>query len=163
MSHDKLTPKQERFCLLYIETGNASEAYRRAYNCGKMKEATINRNAFAMFTNSKIATRLKDVSEQHQIRHNITVDTLTERQIRVYDKHWEETPAAAVSAIKEVAKLHGLGETNVKHKHDHDHKQTHETLSKTAEWIERILGESADSEENPALEMEDSDHGKPPH
>ncbi|SQE31532.1 Terminase small subunit [Mannheimia haemolytica] len=27
----ELTPKQEAFCLAYIETGNASEAYRQAY------------------------------------------------------------------------------------------------------------------------------------
>ena len=27
----KLTPKQEKFCQVFIETGNASEAYRQAY------------------------------------------------------------------------------------------------------------------------------------
>jgi phage terminase small subunit len=37
-----LTVKQENFCLAYMETGNASEAYRRAYNAGKMKPAVIN-------------------------------------------------------------------------------------------------------------------------
>ncbi|MFC2352929.1 terminase small subunit [Eikenella halliae] len=30
-----MTPKQERFVGLYVETGNASEAYRQAYNAGK--------------------------------------------------------------------------------------------------------------------------------
>ena len=29
---NELTQKQENFCLAYIETGNASEAYRKAYN-----------------------------------------------------------------------------------------------------------------------------------
>jgi len=28
----KLTPKQEKFCQLYVELGNASDAYRGAYN-----------------------------------------------------------------------------------------------------------------------------------
>ena len=37
-----MTPKQEAFCLAFIETGNASDAYRRAYSAGKMKPATIN-------------------------------------------------------------------------------------------------------------------------
>ena len=27
----RLTPKQEAFCRAYVETGNASEAYRQAY------------------------------------------------------------------------------------------------------------------------------------
>ena len=35
-----LTPKQEAFCLAYMETGNASEAYRRAYDADNMKPAT---------------------------------------------------------------------------------------------------------------------------
>ena len=30
-----LTPKQEKFCQKYIEMGNASEAYRQAYNASK--------------------------------------------------------------------------------------------------------------------------------
>jgi phage terminase small subunit len=40
-----LTQRQETFCLAYIETRNASEAYRRAYNAGKMKPATVNKRA----------------------------------------------------------------------------------------------------------------------
>ena len=32
-----LTPKQEKFCQLYIELGNASEAYRQSYDCSKMQ------------------------------------------------------------------------------------------------------------------------------
>ena len=30
--HKDLTPKQEAFACAYVETGNASEAYRRAYD-----------------------------------------------------------------------------------------------------------------------------------
>jgi len=40
-----LTPKQETFCLEYLKTGNASEAYRIAYDAKDMKPATINRRA----------------------------------------------------------------------------------------------------------------------
>ena len=36
-----LTPKQENFCLAYLETGNASEAYRRAYDVANMKPESI--------------------------------------------------------------------------------------------------------------------------
>ena len=41
----KLSVKQENFCNFYLESGNASEAYRRAYNCLKMKPETINSKA----------------------------------------------------------------------------------------------------------------------
>ena len=40
-----LTIKQENFCNYYIESGNASDAYRRAYSCEKMKDETVNRKA----------------------------------------------------------------------------------------------------------------------
>ena len=37
----KLTAKQEAFARAYVETGNASEAYRRAYNAENMKQESI--------------------------------------------------------------------------------------------------------------------------
>lgn len=57
----KLTPKQEAFCLAYLETGNASEAYRRAYSAENMKPETVNRNAKALLDHNKIATRLAEL------------------------------------------------------------------------------------------------------
>ena len=36
----KLTAKQEAFCLAYLETGNASEAYRQVYKSDRMKSTT---------------------------------------------------------------------------------------------------------------------------
>ena len=56
-----LTIKQENFCLAYIETGNASEAYRQSYDASKMKEESINVNASKLLINTKIALRLKDL------------------------------------------------------------------------------------------------------
>jgi phage terminase small subunit len=44
MMTDKLTPKQERFVQAYIETGNATEAYRQAYDA---------KNALRQFLQSK--------------------------------------------------------------------------------------------------------------
>lgn len=81
----RLTQKQENFCLAYIETGNASEAYRRVYNAKGMKPETVNRNAKALLDNNKIATRLeelrKPVAESAQItlaQHLSTLEELRE-------------------------------------------------------------------------------------
>ncbi|MHB1910414.1 MAG: terminase small subunit [Nitrososphaerales archaeon] len=63
MSH-KLTQKQEAFVLTYIETGNASKAYRQTYKATKMKENTINRCAFELLQNPKIATRIDALRTQ---------------------------------------------------------------------------------------------------
>lgn len=58
-----LTPKQESFCLAYLETGNASEAYRRSYRADKMKPESINRTAKALLDNVKIAARLEELTK----------------------------------------------------------------------------------------------------
>ncbi len=78
----KLTPKQEKFCQKYIETGNASEAYRQSYDAGKMKPETINRNAHAQLGNSKIAARIGELKLKLEKRHEITVD----RVLKEYGK-----------------------------------------------------------------------------
>jgi phage terminase small subunit len=68
-----LTPKQEAFCLSYIETGNASEAYRRSYDAGKMAPATINRKAKELLDNGKITARLNDLRSAASTRAEMTV------------------------------------------------------------------------------------------
>ena len=71
-----LTPKQEAFAMAYVETGNASEAYRRSYNAEKMKPETVNRTAKEQLDNPKIAARLAELKAAHVERHEITVDDL---------------------------------------------------------------------------------------
>ncbi len=56
-----LTSKQESFCLAYIETGNASEAYRLTYNAEKMKPETVNRSAKELLDNTKITARIEEI------------------------------------------------------------------------------------------------------
>ncbi|MCK5137515.1 MAG: terminase small subunit [Bacteroidales bacterium] len=59
-----LTPKQEKFCHAYMETGNASEAYRQSYSCGRMKEATINVKASELLKHGKVAVRLNEIKNE---------------------------------------------------------------------------------------------------
>ena len=111
-----LTPKQECFCQVYIETGNASEAYRRAYDAERMKSATINRNACALLKNNKIATRVAVLQSEHRKRHDISIDSLTSeyedaRQLAMDTSQ----PAAANGAITGKARLHGLDVNGHKH------------------------------------------------
>jgi phage terminase small subunit len=59
MSNKGLTPKQDAFVLAYLETGNASEAYRRAYDVRRMLPATINNNASVLLRHNAIAERIQ--------------------------------------------------------------------------------------------------------
>ena len=106
-----LTPKQEAFCHAYIETSNASEAYRRSYNAGKMKPSTINRMAHDVLENRKVAARLEELRASHCERHNVTVDDLIaeldEARKAALSAESPQT-SAAISATMGKAKLLGL-------------------------------------------------------
>lgn len=105
----ELTIKQESFCQKFIETGNASEAYRQAYDSSNMKAETVNREAFALLENHKIATRVESLKLEHRARHNVSVDSLTTELDEARDLAIDcKNPSAAVSATTAKAKLHGL-------------------------------------------------------
>jgi phage terminase small subunit len=63
MSDIKLTPKQDKFVQAYLETGNATEAYRRAYNVERMLPATINNQAWKLIKNPGITARLEQLQQ----------------------------------------------------------------------------------------------------
>jgi phage terminase small subunit len=105
----RLTQKQERFCLAYIETGNASEAYRRAYNTANMKPESVHRLAKALRDNIKIASRLAQLRKRAADACEVTVQKLTreliaDRELARKMRH----PSAAIAASMGIAKLHGL-------------------------------------------------------
>lgn len=104
-----LTPKQEAFAQAYIETGNASEAYRRAYNAERMKPDGIHVNASKLLARTKVALRVAELKAAHVERHNVTVDDIAEmlREDRAFAREME-TPAACVTATMGLAKLFGL-------------------------------------------------------
>lgn len=53
-----LTIKQEKFCNKYLECGNASEAYRFAYDCSNMSEETIWKRSGELLHNRAVAGRI---------------------------------------------------------------------------------------------------------
>ena len=74
----RVTPKQEKFCQAYIQTGNASAAYRQAYTADKMQAQTIHVKASELLANGKVTVRLEELSKTAQMRHLDTVDSLCE-------------------------------------------------------------------------------------
>lgn len=105
----RLTIKQENFCLAYVETGNASEAYRRAYDTEDMLPATVNRHAHGMLENDKVAARINELRSTVMERHRITVDDLLKEldEARAMGKATGKA-APMVAATMGKAKLLGL-------------------------------------------------------
>ena len=103
--------KMEKFCLAYVETANAAESYRIAYNTEKMATATIGREGYNTLQKPQVQARLEELRKKVMERHEITVDTLlAELEEARTAALGAETPqtSAAVSATMGKAKLLGL-------------------------------------------------------
>lgn len=106
-----LTQKQEAFALAYVETGNASEAYRRAYDAGKMKPETVTKRASELLANGEVTGRVQQLQAATVERHEITVDDLIREleEARTAASNQEKPQAAAmVAATLGKAKLLGM-------------------------------------------------------
>lgn len=57
----KLTQLQEGFCLSYLESGDATQAYRAHYNTAKMKDTTVWPAASKMLNKPKVAARIQEL------------------------------------------------------------------------------------------------------
>lgn len=86
-----LTIKQEKFCMVYIETGNASEAYRQAYNAENMSNETIKVKACELLKKDNISVTIDKLRDGHSKRHELTIDDLV--------AELEEARQAALSAM----------------------------------------------------------------
>jgi len=112
----ELTLKQEAFCKAYLETGNASEAYRRSYNAGKMTSKTVNETASKLLASPKVATRIDELKAM------IVKDFVWSRQdsLQVLSdiaRSIDEVATSRIAAVKELNAMHGYNSPS-KVKHD---------------------------------------------
>lgn len=111
-TNSNLTLKQEAFAQAYVRLGDKSAAYREAYKCGKMKPLTINNNAYKLFDNNDITTRIAELTEiakqisENEFKHSLSDSLKLDMEIvEKYKKHISvlENPDADYKEI-EVAK-----------------------------------------------------------
>lgn len=106
----ELTPKQEAFAQAYVETSNASEAYRRVYAKPGSKAETIGAAACKTLAHEGVAARVIELQDQARQRHAVTMDSLTAEldAARALAMKDEKGASAAVAAVMGKAKLHGF-------------------------------------------------------
>ena len=73
-----LTIKQEKFCNKYLECGNASEAYRFAYDCSKMSDDSVWCNASQLLSDTKVTQRVKELQTELQKASDISKERVLE-------------------------------------------------------------------------------------
>ena len=95
-----LTMKQENFCREYLLCGNASEAYRRAYNCENMKDEKIWNNAYKLLNqNNDVKARITELKENLEELLGITKATEIKELIRIRSRCLQPEPVMEYDPI----------------------------------------------------------------
>ena len=104
---NKLTVKQEKFANKYLECGNASEAYRYAYDCSKMNEETVWKRAWELLKNGDVTGRVKELQNVMQTKSDITKEgNLAILHSIMNNKN--ESPSVRIKAIEVANKMLGF-------------------------------------------------------
>ena len=144
----ELTQKQERFCQVYIELGNASEAYRQVYNADKMRPETINRTAKDLLDNTKITARLNELRAPAVEAAQLTLESHLAKLAELRDEARQRGQlSAAISAEGLRGKAAGLYVTRqeitgkggrpieVKEEKEYDLSEMTEDELRLCEWL----------------------------
>jgi phage terminase small subunit len=104
-----LTVKREAFARAYVECGNAVQAYKRSFKCDGFQPSKINSRAHGLLKEESVAAKIQELRDEAAKRNDITVDNLT--QMLLEDRKLARElgqPSAAINAVRELGKLHGL-------------------------------------------------------
>ena len=77
------TDRHEAFCQAVVETGNQSEAYRRAYpHSASWKDNAVHVRASQLMKRDKVQLRLKQLRQNVAQRHHATIDAIIQELSR---------------------------------------------------------------------------------
>jgi len=122
-----LTANQEKFCQVYIQTGNQSESYRQAYPKSlKWKPESVNVNASKMLSDTKVSQRVKELQDKQEKKHDITKDKIVNRLKEIIFEQQElgvdKLDLGAMNkAVDTINKMLGYYEEDNKQKTDLSH------------------------------------------
>ena len=112
-----LTIKQEIFIQRLIEGYSQREAYKFAYNCENMKDATIDNNAYKLMQNNEITTRYEELLNELKEKAFYTVEKANDDLNWIKEKAKEDieyrglkqaNANAYINAVKEQINLNGI-------------------------------------------------------
>lgn len=129
----ELTPKQEAFCLAYVETGNASAAYRRSYDvAADSKPETVWQSASRLLSDPKVAARVEEMMADAANTAGVNAVRILRELSRIgfadlrhaFDEtgalrkpaDWSDEFAASVASIEVVTRSIGEGQVEYVHK-----------------------------------------------
>lgn len=109
-----LTPQQQQFCQHYLQSNDASAAYRQAYKSDSLTAQGIAAKAQALLQQDKVQQHLQQLRTRQGILHGMSIEALLAeleqaRQLALDLKiHDKPQISSAISATLGKAKLLGL-------------------------------------------------------
>ena len=103
----KLTAKQEAFAQAVAGGMNQSDAYRSAYNAGKMKAETVQQVASRMMADRKVGARVESLKAALESKGLWTREKSVKALASIADGG-EAKANEIVAAIKELNLMHGF-------------------------------------------------------
>lgn len=137
----KLTPKQENFCIAYLGTGNACEAYKIAYPASlKWKSESVRRKAFDAANDVNIQTRLKELRAPAIQKAQITFEThLSDLRELREEARAAENFGPAVTAEISRGKAAGFYVEKVEVKNTYEEMPADARKARIAQLMEKFL------------------------
>ena len=104
-----LTEKQTKFCYVYVETGNASEAYRQAYNTENWNINSIKGEAYKSLQNPDIQDYIEQLQQEAKEKAVFSIEQAHKQYLEAIEiaKNIEQ-PATIVTATKAQCELYGV-------------------------------------------------------
>ena len=144
---DRLTAQQERFCLEFVKRGNATEAFRVAYDCSRMKDKSVNTRAHHVSNNPKVKLRIEQLQDDFKRSTAIAINEAAQQRVAasndvlsevVYGalqvfQHWQDIALADPNKIVRHRRL------NCRHCHGVDHRYQWEDREEFARALADML------------------------
>lgn len=111
-----LTAKQEAFAQAIADGKNQSDAYRTAYNAGKMKAETVQNSAYKLLRNGEVTARIKTL-QQSLVDKSLWTRERSVKVLADIADSGESKAGEVVSAVRELNSMHGF---NAPTKHELD-------------------------------------------
>jgi len=152
MARSKLTPNQEKFVDYYLELGQASPAYRKAYPSCK-KDTTAEANGWRLLRNAKVKAymeeRVKIFDEERIAKLNEVFRFWTEtmrtetKEVTTEDGRKIVVPydmKDRLKASENLARSRGAFIDNINQRNETTIKHTHDFSNLSKEEIKELLG-----------------------
>lgn len=124
----KLTPKQEKFCQLYVNGATKADAYRGAYSTKNQSINTINNNAYKLSQRTHILTRIEQLRKALAQKNKYTLEKSVKKDLRLIEIY--ENALAILQDDTSSAKQIETANRTIKHIGATGYSSAQERLSK---------------------------------